>query len=300
MVEMNLEILKRSIFFDYLRGMKFFTDSMIGIRSYWDAMLFIHKKKWHFYILIPAVLMLFIYKIGDLLRNRSIGTDFETMNGIVWYLIQLFITISISILLMKFTKYLVVIILSPLLAYLGQKCETELTGKQNPFNFKQLESDIKRSFRIVIRNMMWEYLFFVIIFIIAYLIWGEINTPPVIFITFIIGFFYYGFSFIDYTNERRRLDVDQSILFMRDHRGLAVVIGGVYSLLLFIPVDISAIFSIHKITTISASEVMQFVLNLFLWIAASAAPILAIVASTLAMHKVVDLNQNDFAIKKPE
>lgn len=278
--------------------MNFFKQCTIGLRSYWDALIFIHKKKWYFYILIPAVLMLFIYKLGDLLRYRNIDVQFETMNGIVWYMIQLFITISISVLLMKFTKYLVVIILSPLLAYLSQKCETELTGKQNPFNFRQLEADIKRSLRIVVRNMMWEYFFFVLIFIIAYLIWGRINTIPVIAITFLIGFFYYGFSFIDYTNERRRLDVDQSILFIRAHRGLAIVIGGVYSMLLLVPVDISAIFSIHKITTVPYIGILEFVFNMFLWIAASAAPILAIVASTLAMHKVVDLNHNNFAVKK--
>jgi uncharacterized membrane protein YcaP (DUF421 family) len=53
--------------------------------------------------------MLLIYQLGSRIMNRHIDADFSNMNGIVWYFIWTTIDISISILLMKFAKYIVVI-----------------------------------------------------------------------------------------------------------------------------------------------------------------------------------------------
>jgi hypothetical protein len=38
-------------------------------------------------------------------------------------------------------------------------------------------------------------------------------------------------------------------------------------------------------------------LNLLLWISASAAPIFAIIAATIAMHDIVDLSTNEYSKK---
>ena len=40
-----------------------------------------------------------------------------------------------------------------------------------------------------------------------------------------------------------------------------------------------------------------FILHLSLWLCASAAPILAIVAATIAMHDLVDLSTNEYSQK---
>lgn len=280
--------------------MQFFKHFWLGISAYWDALKFIHQKRWYWYILIPAALMLVIYKLGDMLRTHSVLPNFDTMNGIVWYAIQLMIEISIALLLMKFAKYLVVIILSPLLSYLSQKCEKELTGNRYPFKMHLLVDDVKRGIKIAVRNIMWEYFFFLIIFIVSKFGWEDPRESPVFYLTFFIGFFYYGFSFIDYVNERRRLEVDESIVFMRKHRGLAIAIGAIYSVLILVPVDLSSLFSAHQIFDNPVTGIPTFLLHLFLWICASVAPILAIVAATISMHKLVDLSKNSHSIKNSE
>lgn len=280
--------------------MQFFKHFWLGMVAYRDAIRFIHQKRWYWYFLIPAGLMLLIYKMGDALRTHSVTPNFDTMNGIVWYSIQLMIEISIALLLMKFAKYLVVIILSPLLSFLSQKCEKELTGKVYPFKMNLLVDDVKRGIRIAVRNMMWEYFFFIIIFIVSKFGWEDPKDSPVFYLTFVIGFFYYGFSFIDYVNERRRLDMDQSIVFVRGHRGLAVAIGAIYSVLILVPVDLSSIFSLDKIMENPVQNIPFFILHLFLWMCASVAPILAIVAATISMHKLVDLSKNSYSVKKSE
>src|SRR5690554_7317178 len=86
------------------------------------------------------------------------------------------------------------------------------------------------------RNIMWEYVFFLLILVVSAVGWDEVHKSPFFYLTFAIGFFYYGFSFIDYVNERRRLDIDQSIHFIRNHRGLAVAIGSIYSVFILVPV----------------------------------------------------------------
>lgn len=277
--------------------MKFFKGFFFGIRAYGKAVKFIIANKLYWYLLIPAVLMLFIYKIGTYIQHHYVAPEVKNMNEIVWYLIYVMIEITIAILLMKFAKYLVVVLLSPLISHLSMKTEKILTGNVYPFSLKQLIHDVKRAMRIVVRNIMWEYFFFMIIFVVSILGWEDPKSSPIFYLTFLIGFFYYGFAFLDYINERRRLDIDQSILFVRSNRGLAIAIGCVYSLLILVPVNLEYLFDWSSFSDDAFGKITQFSFHLFLWFCASSAPILAVVASTIAMDDLVDLKSNQFSKK---
>jgi CysZ protein len=104
-----------------------------------------------------------------------------------------------------------------------------------------------------------------------------------------LGFFYYGFSFLDYVSERLRFTVDESILFVRKHRGLAIAIGMIYSLMILVPVDLGILFSGESFEKGFLKGSTEFILHLSLWLCAASAPILAIVAATIAMHDLIDL-----------
>jgi CysZ protein len=262
------------------------------MRSYYKAVKFIIEHKFYWYLIAPAILMIIIYKIGAMIQKDYVPPKAENMNEIVWYLIYLMLEIAIAILLMKFAKYLVVVILSPLISHLSMKTEKILTGNTYPWDFRQLVHDVKRAMRIVVRNLMWEYFFFVIIFVVSFLGWENPKSSPVFYLTFIIGFFYYGFAFLDYINERRRLNIDESIHFVRRNRGLAIAIGCVYSLLILVPLDLGALFNWSTFSEEPMAVIGRFLLNLVLWICASAAPIVAVVASTIAMDDLVDLKSN--------
>ena len=280
--------------------MSFIKNLFFGYRAYFQAIKFIRKHKLYWYFAIPAVLMLGIYGLGDLIRHHNIRPDVDNMNEIVWYMVYLMIEISIAILLMKFAKYLVVLLLSPLLSNLSMKTEKILTGNTYPFNIKQLVSDVRRALRIVIRNIMWEYFFFLIIFIVSYFGWEDPQKSPIFYLTFVIGFFYYGFGFLDYINERRRLNMDESIMFVRKNRGLAIAIGSVYSIMILVPVDLSALFYWSNFYNAPLETIGSFSLHLLLWLCASIAPVLAIIAATLAMNDLVDLSKNEYAENQSE
>lgn len=272
--------------------MRFFKNLLIGLRAYFKAIRFIREHKLYWYILIPAVLMLGIYKIGEHIQQKAVHVEVTNMNEIIWFLIHMMIEISIALLLMNFAKYLVVILLSPLLAHLSEKTERILTGNTYPFNFQQLFHDVRRGIRIAVRNLIWQYFFFLVIFLVSAIGWKEPEKAPVFYLIYVIAFYYYGFSFIDYVNERRKLNMDESIHFVRQNRGLAVAIGMIYSILILMPVDLSVIFSFSSFKNESFFVgIGGFFLHLLLWIFAATAPILAIVSATIAMNDIVDLKK---------
>lgn len=280
--------------------MRFLKNMAFGFRSYWKAIQLMIEYRLYWYLAIPAVLMLFIYWLGAEIQSHKFIPQTETINEIIWFMFYLLVEISIAVLLMKFAKYLVVALLSPLLANLSTRTEYLLTGNKYPWDFNQLVSDVKRAIRIIIRNLMWEYFFFLIILIVSFIGWEDPRSSPIFYLTFAIGFYYYGFSFLDYINERRRLTMDESIAFVRENRGVAVALGAVYSILILVPVDISVLFNFSAFNEDFLAALGNFLLNLILWICASAAPILAIIAATIAMDDLVDLSTNEHSYQEED
>lgn len=284
--------------------MNFFRHFILGIKSYWKAVSYIRTHKLYWYLPIPAALMLIIYYVGSKIASWQSSWDPQlgclecsNMNETIWFMVKMLLSISLGLVLMKFAKYIVVIVLSPLISILSQSVEKKLTNNKYPFSMRQTLHDVRRGIRIALRNVMWEYIFFLIILIVSALGWEEAHQSPVFYLTFVIGFFYYGFSFIDYINERRRLDIEQSIHFMRNHRGLAIAIGTVYSVLILVPVDLGKMINFTGFLDHPFETMGTVLLQLVLWFLASSAPILAIVAATLSMHELVDLNTNKFSVK---
>ena len=287
--------------------MNFVQQIILGFKSYLVALTIIKRYRLYWYLPIPAVLMLLIYFMGSAVASWQASWDSQlgcldcrTMNDTIWFLLKLLVSITLGLALMKFAKYIVVIVLSPLFSVLSQVVERKLTGNKYPFNLQQTIHDVKRGIRIALRNVMWEYIYFLLILLVVMIFWDEPFRSPVFYITYLVGFFYYGFSFIDYINERRRLDVDQSIHFMRKYRGLAIAIGSVYSLLIFVPVDIGVMLDFSNFLEAPYFKMGQILLQLLLWFLASSAPILAIVAATVAMHDLVDLSKNVYSEKELE
>jgi len=277
-------------------GMKIFIDEFIlGLRSCWQGVRFIVEHRFYWYFCIPAILMLIIYYLGNIILRSEIEADLSNMNGIVWYFIHVIINISIAILLMKFAKYIVVIVLSPLLSHVSQRCK-QLIGEDDRatpsgkhrfrINYQQITKDAKRGVRLALRNILWEYFFFVLILIIASIFWDDPRHSPLFYLTIIIGFYYYGFSFMDYDSERRHMNEQESIHYVRSHRGLAMAIGMIYSLLILVPIDMTKMFIVSEKGTVTFGSFLDILLHLGLWICASIAPILAIVSASIATENL--------------
>ena len=278
----------------------FFSDFFLGFKNYGKAVQLIVRHNLYVYFIVPVALMAGIFLFGKWVQSNQSAPDFatiKTMNDVVWYSFgQHWLEISGTV-ISKFSKYLVVIVLSPLFALLSERIEEILTENRYPFRLQQTVNDVKRGVRIAVRNIMWEYFFLIIVLGLTAFLDGGIRTVLFFSIPLCIGFFYYGFSFMDYVNERRRLGIEQSVYFVRKHRGLAIAIGSVYSLLFLVPVNFEGMTDFSMVEAEPFTTLAMIFLRILAWFCVSAAPVLAIVAATVSMHDLIDLSNNPYAIK---
>jgi len=125
------------------------------------------------------------------------------------------------------------IIGSPVFAYLSEKTECIIQGKEFPFSLAQLMKDIVRGIRIALRNMSWQTVYMLALLIVSLIpIIGWVTPLVVLF----IDCYYMGFSMLDYSSERNNLEVSASIQLISQHRGLAIGNGMVFYILHIVPV----------------------------------------------------------------
>lgn len=65
-------------------------------------------------------------------------------------------------------KYLFLIVGSPLFAYLSEKTESIIEGKDYPFNLKQLLMDVLRGVKLALRNTLWQTVYTVSLLILSF------------------------------------------------------------------------------------------------------------------------------------
>lgn len=269
--------------------MRFTKNLFLGYKNYIKAFGFIKEHKMWRYFLIPLILFGFIFYAGHYFEGlKEASESARTLPNVgffenIWLWIKQMFHALMSFIFLDATKYVVMIILSPLIASLSERTERILTGNKYQFNLKQLIKDVKRGIGIAIRMLIAEY---VIVYVLWWPVWAILGLSDEIFILVqvFVGFYFYGFGFIDYINERLRLTISQSWKFMKKHSGLAIAIGSVFSLLFYIP----SLFS----TGYLWGDVILDNIGVII------APVLAVVAATLSMHELVDLSKNRYAQKE--
>lgn len=274
--------------------MNFFQLLILGYKNYGKGTLFLFKHKLYWFFIFPIILFLGIYWLGTYFKTLESQVNYdlihssdriETINELIWTTLQMMFFDAMYIIFTQFTLYIVVVLLSPILAMLSEKIEEIITGKKYKYNFKMLINDIKRGAIIAFRNLIWYYVF-VGIFL-GFVSFFNLSAKSFIIfaIQFIVGFYYYGFSFIDYVNERRRLNIQQSIYFVSQHKGLAISIGSVYSIFFLLYFYVSKNFT--ALATDTVSQVIWTSTLIILLIMAALSPILAIASSTLSMNELL-------------
>jgi len=165
-----------------------------------------------------------LHAFVDKMHSRVIGF-FITIGGIMLWLILMLLYFSLF-------KYLWLIVGSPIFAYLSEKTEAIIEGKDFPFNFPQLLKDIIRGIQIALRNTLWQTVYTVSILLLSLIpIIGWI-TPV---FALLIECYYYGFSMLDYSCERNRLTMSESIFFIGSRKGLAIGNGLLFYMMHLVP-----------------------------------------------------------------
>lgn len=230
------------------------TDIVFGIKIYFKAIRFIFENKLAWFFLFPVVISLVILIFGlqfsgylsNLVENKVFDwIEFENTESAIIKFIHSFIKGTIWVLfkaifffVFAYTSgYIVLIVLSPVFAWLSEKTEKKLTGDDYPFNFKQFIKDVWRGIVLALRNLLIEMFFIVAVFVLSFIpLLGWLGGLLGMIFLFLISAYFYGFSFIDYYIERKRLNARQSIYFIRKHKGLAIGNGFLFAFTLLFPV----------------------------------------------------------------
>lgn len=146
---------------------------------------------------------------------------------------QIIMRLVLLLFYFSFFKFLFLIIGSPVFAYLSERTESIMEGKDFPFNFRQLLKDIARAIRIALRNILWQTVYVITILILSFIPFFGWIAPLV---SLFVECYYFGFSMLDYSSERNKMNAHQSIEFIGRHKGLAVGNGLVFYIMHIIPV----------------------------------------------------------------
>lgn len=230
------------------KQLSFFQQFGLAIKSYGKAISFVFEKGlWIYFIysvIIAGLLVLGGFQMVQALANWLEGWVMLYFNsdpdgGWLSYLgtaLHFLLSIGLKILFFfifsTLSKYILLILMSPIMALLSSRTEEIITGKVYPFNLPQFIKDILRGILIALRNMFIEFGFIFLGFLIVWIpVLGWIGAL----FLFILSYYFYGFSMIDYINERRRKGIPESVKYVRKNKGLAIGNGFIFSLIFMIP-----------------------------------------------------------------
>ncbi len=217
-------------------------EIIIAIQSYRDAHWFIVKHRLWKWILIPGIIYAILFSVGmysfwissdwaiqQLLHFTGLAKWMDAIEGGWLKFLFIFGQVILKLVLMLFYfslfKYLFLIIGAPLFAYLSEKTEAIIEGKDFPFSFLQLGKDMGRGIKLALRNALWQTVYTFSILILSFIPVIGWFTPCV---ALLIECYYLGFSMLDYSSERNNITTTQSIALIGKHKGLAIGNGIVF------------------------------------------------------------------------
>ena len=249
-------------------------EIVIAIQSYAEAHRLVMKHRLWKWILIPGIIYAILFMVSMYFFGKSATgvieylTNFSglsnwiqkfqnswlgfffTFAGIILWLILMFFYFSLF-------KYIWLIVGSPIYAYLSEKTDAIISGNDFPFSFKQLIKDAGRGVNLAVRNSLWQTVYTVSLLILALI---PVVGWVIPMIALFIECYYYGFSMLDYSSERKNLSASQSIAFISKHKGLAIGNGIVF-----------------------------YIMHVFVLVGWVLAPAYAVIAATISMHKAKSL-----------
>lgn len=224
-------------------------EIVIAIQSFSRAHQFISKHRLWKWILIPGILYMILFGVGMYYfwtssdeavsyLSRLIGIDkwlHRQQNSFLNFLFvmgEIMVRLLLVFFYFSLFKYIFLIIGSPLFAYLSEKTEAIIEGKEFAFSWQQLVKDMIRGIKLALRNTLWQTVYVLSLLLLSFFpVIGWITPVIILF----VECYYYGFSMLDYSCERHKLSASESIEYIGKHKGLAIGNGMVFYLMHLLP-----------------------------------------------------------------
>ena len=218
-----------------------------GVQSYLKAYKFISANNLWVYVIVPGIINLLIFggvfwfawefsswTVDYLLNFLGYGPEASS----AWYVMagKFMVTFVVrALLLMAYLgiyKSLVLIIMSPVMAYLTEVCMEKMGFDVPEFDLIMFFKNVWRGIRVATVNIVKEFLLLILIGLLVYIpIVGLLS--PVLF--FVISSYFYGYSMLDYVNEIKGLTMKEGDRYIWDKKWLSISLGTGFYFLLSIP-----------------------------------------------------------------
>lgn len=225
-------------------------DIVIAIRAYGEAHTFIRRHNLWKWIIIPGLIYMVLFctsmyffgkSASYILQFLAVKTGVRgwvqsmqsTVAGFLFTLAGMMLWVVLMLFYFSLFKYVWLIIGSPIFAYLSEKTEAIIEGKEYEYNNLQFFKDIIRGISIAFRNTLWQSVYLVSFIILSFI--PLIGWAVPVF-ALLLECYYYGFSMLDYSLERHQLTPSESIYFIGQRRGLAIANGLLFYLMHLIPI----------------------------------------------------------------
>ncbi len=157
--------------------------------------------------------------------------NFNWLKDLVYWSIAILLDIMVLVVYLATFRYLMLILIAPILAYVSEKTEELATGKSYPFSFTQLLKDALRGMTLAARNGISELLLTILLLLIGFI--------PVIgwiapLLLFVVQSYFYGFSMMDYYSERQRFTAAESRVVLFENKWVAIGNGSLFNGVLYV------------------------------------------------------------------
>lgn len=129
-------------------------------------------------------------------------------------------------------KFLVLVLLAPVMTILGENFDSYLTGQKYSFNIIKVINDLVRMIFIIIVAIILQFTFYLVFFFILSFFVPKFLEPSCY---FLITSFFVGFSFYDYGLERYGVSTFGSLGFAFSKPLTMILTGGVFTLIYMVP-----------------------------------------------------------------
>ncbi len=201
--------------------MDFTHEIQLAFRHYWRAFRFIEKKNLWTFLILPALLNLLIALIisffaikssGQLvalfMKNLHFASSNNGFHRFLESVILLILRGMVLFMYLKIYRYLVLILVAPILAFISEKVQSLDLGIEEHIQPKQYFNEFTRGMRIAIRNFFFEILFTVLILFVTFLITWLVPLAPILIL--IVESYYMGYAMMDYRNEFLKMSAKES------------------------------------------------------------------------------------------
>ncbi len=221
----------------------------LGIQAYAQAWRILFSKKFAWFLLFPVIVLILLFIMGNMVTNylgnslndwfsQQISLWFQDISWLQWlddvagWLVWLLVRLVYFFLFAMFSGYIVLIVMSPVYSWLSERAEMQLTGRIYSFSVNQLLRDILRGILIALRNMLVQTVISIFLFFMAFIPFIGLLVP---FFMLFVSSYFYGFSFLDYAIERKKLNVRDSVRYVNRNIGETVGVGFVFAIALMVP-----------------------------------------------------------------